>query len=292
MMRWVGLIVAIAAVGVAFGANSSGAHAHAQYIRSTPEQNSAIAQSPIEVLIWFTESVEIQFSEIQVVDSTGARQDNGDTHIHGDPTNPGVTLKPNLLQGTYTVAWRMLSAVDGHRTAGTFAFTVGAIGPSPTAPTTTLVIDSGGSGPPRWLAVGNRWLAFTAMAALIGAVVFPAIVLPAGLRAIKADGPTNEEIARRVSRIVRTTIIAALGVVVVTTVLSLWLQGWAAGGQADSFSALGDVWTDTRFGEILTLRVSVIVGAILLGGLALPKLRSLIASNELTEPAWVALGIC
>ena len=65
MMRWVGLILAIAVVGVAFGANSSDAHAHAQYIRSQPEQNSAIAQSPIEVLIWFTESVEIQYSEIQ-----------------------------------------------------------------------------------------------------------------------------------------------------------------------------------------------------------------------------------
>ena len=70
-MRWVGLIVAIVVMGVAFGANRSDAHAHAQYIRSQPEQNIALAQSPIEVLIWFTESVEIQFSEIQVVDATG-----------------------------------------------------------------------------------------------------------------------------------------------------------------------------------------------------------------------------
>ena len=77
MMRWVGLIIAIAAVGVALGANGSDASAHAQYLRSQPEQNSAIAQSPIEVLIWFSESVEIGFSEIQVVDATGARVDNG-----------------------------------------------------------------------------------------------------------------------------------------------------------------------------------------------------------------------
>jgi copper transport protein len=36
----------------------------------------------------------------------------------------------------------------------------------------------------------------------------------------------------------------------------------------------------------------VIVGAILLTGLALPKLRSLLARSQLVEPVWVALGIC
>jgi len=291
-MRWVGLVVAIAVVGVAFGANSSDAHAHAQYIRSQPEQNSAIAQSPIEVLIWFTESVEIQFSEIQVVDATGARQDNNDTHLHYDPTNPGVTLKPNLLQGTYTVIWRALSAVDGHRTAGTFAFSVGppTVGPglqsAPPPPPARI------SAPPRWLSAGNRWLGFTAMAAFIGAIVFPAVVLPAGLRTMKADERTSGPIARKASRIVVGTIVVALAVVSISTAMSLWLQSWSASGHTGSFQAISDVWTDTRFGEILTLRVSVIVGAILLSGLALPKLRSLLARSELVEPAWVALGIC
>jgi len=293
MIRWAGLIVAIAVVGVAFGANSSDASAHAQYIRSQPEANAVLAQSPNHIFIWFTESIELQFSEVQVLDATGARQDIDDLHDHGDRANPGLTVLPNLPQGAYTVTWRVLSSVDGHRTAGTFAFNVGAIGPSQTPPVIQeLNLSGGGSAPPRWLTVSNRWLAFTAMAALIGAVVFPALVLPAGLRAIKADERTAEEIARRSSRIVIATIMSALGVVAVSTALSLWLQGWAAGGQADSFSAIRDVWTDTRFGEILTLRVSVIVGAILLCALALPKLRSLLARSELVEPAWVALGIC
>ena len=294
-MRWLALIASILIVGVAFGADSSGASAHAQFIRSQPEPNAVLAQSPIEVLIWFTESVEIGFSEIQVFDPTGSRQDNGDTHVHSDPTNPGVTLKPNLPQGTYTVAWRVLSAVDGHRTAGTFAFTVGQapVGPpQPGAITQEPVFDDGGSAPPRWLAVITRWLAFAAMAALIGAVIFPAIVLPAGLRAIKADERTAEEIARRTSRVIAGTIIASLAVVTISTAVSLWLQGWAAGGEAGSLSTIREVWSDTRFGEILTLRVSIIVGAILLSALALPRLRSLLARSELLEPAWVALAIC
>jgi copper transport protein len=290
-MRWVAFFVAIAFVGVALGANSSGASAHAQFVRSQPEANTAVAQSPIEVLIWFTESLEIDYSEIQVVDATGARQDNGDTHVHNDPTNPGITMKPNLPQGTYTVTWRVLSAVDGHRTAGTFAFTVGqAAGPTQPPPPPPPPADV--SAPPKWLSVVNRWLSFTAMAALIGAVVFPAIVLPAGLRAIRADDKTADEIGKKASRVVAGTIIVALAVIVITTAVSLWLQSWAASGESASLKAMRDVWSDTRFGEILTLRVSIIVGAILLTALSLPKLRSALARSELIEPAWVALGIC
>jgi copper transport protein len=295
MMRWLGFIAAIALVGLAFGANSSNASAHAAFIRSQPEPNAVLAQAPIEVLIYYTEAIEIGFSEIQVIDATGTRWDSGEgaTHVHSDPTNPGVTLKPGLPNGTYTVAWRVLSSVDGHRTAGTFAFTVGPIGPSqnPSA-TPPIAFGAENSTPPRSLAVANRWLAFTAMAVFIGAVVFPAVVLPAGLGAIRVDERSSQDMARKLARTVRASIIGALSVVVVTTVVSLWLQGWAASGQADSLTAVRDVWSDTRFGEILTLRVSIIVGAVLLGALALPRLGAAVAKSELIEPAWVALAIC
>jgi copper transport protein len=292
MTRWVGIIVAIAVVGVALGANRSDAHAHAQYIRSQPEQNAALAQGPVEVLIWLTESVEINYSEIQIVDASGTRWDNGDTHVHYDPTNPGVTVKPNLPNGTYTAVWRALSAVDGHRTAGTFAFTVGPVGPSQTPTIQAPVIADTGSSPPRWLTVTNRWLAFVGMAALIGAVVFPAIVLPAGLFAVKPDERERDEIAKRAARVIRLTVVSALVVIAITTISSLWLQSWAATGDSSSLKAMRDVWTDTRFGEILTLRVSIIVGASLLSLLALPKLRESVERLQLIEPAWVALGIC
>ena len=292
-MGWA--FIAIAVVGVAFGAHSSDASAHAQYVRSSPNRTPCSRRARSKSSSGTPRSLEIGFSEIQVVDATGARVDNGDTHVHSDPTNAGITLRPNLPQGTYTVAWRMLSAVDGHRTAGTFAFTVGLapVGP-PQTPETPPDAFAGTavSSPPRWLAVTNRWLAFIAMAAFIGAVVFPAIVLPAGLRAIKADENTADAIGKKASRVVAGTIIVSLALIVVTTGLSLWLQSWAASGQTDSFKTIRDVWSDTRFGEILTLRVSIIVGAILLAALSLPKLRSALARSELLEPAWIALAIC
>jgi copper transport protein len=289
MMRWVALAVAIAFVCLALGGTPSSAQAHAQYVRSLPEQNSVLPQPPIEVIIWFSETVEIGYSEIQVIDATGTRVDNADTHIHFGPEVPGVTLKPNIAPGTYTVAWRMLSSVDGHRTAGTFAFSYGTdIGPLVPGTAPTLTIDDG-STPPRSLTVGNRWLSFVAMAALIGAIVFPAFVLPAGLRALKADEQTLEVIARKVARVVRWTVISALATIALTTALSLWLQAWAATGETGSTQALIDIWADTRFGEIFTLRISILIGAILLSGIALARLPGLLVEGDLREPAWLCL---
>ncbi|TMG07298.1 MAG: hypothetical protein E6I02_06125 [Chloroflexi bacterium] len=292
IMRLVGFIFAIAVVGVAFGARSSSAYAHAQYIRSTPEQNSVVAQAPFEVLVWFTEAVELQFSEMQVLDSKGTRVDNNDFHHHGDASNPGITIQPNLPEGTYTVAWRVLSAVDGHRTAGTFAFSVGQAGPPAAPGSPTLTIDSGGSSPPGWLAAVNRWVGFAGMAAFLGAVVFPALVLPAGLRSLKPDEETKQRIAKKVARIVRITILSSLALVSVTTLLALWLQGWSAGSDPVSLSSIKDVWTDTRFGQVWTLRVSVLVGGFLLGALAFGRLKDLIVKGDWRESSWISLAVC
>ncbi len=227
-----------------------------------------------------------------MLDATGARKDLDDLHDHGDLSNPGLSLQPNLAPGAYTVAWSVLSTVDGHRTAGTFAFSYGQapVGPPQTPPAGTVTFESSGSTPPRWLTVLNRWLAFTAMAALIGAVVFPALVLPAGLRAIKPDERTAAEIARKASRVIGATIITALAVIAVTTLLSLWLQAWAASGQKDSLTAIQDVWTDTRFGDIFTLRVSILIGAILLSVIALKRLPGLLEKGDLRESAWLCLA--
>jgi copper transport protein len=292
VMRLAALFLAILLVGVAFGARSSNAYAHSQYIRSQPEQNAVLAQAPFEVLVWFTEATELQFSEMQVVDATGARVDNNDLHHHGDTSNPGITLQPNLPQGTYTVIWRMLSAVDGHRTAGTFAFSVGQPSAPPAPGSAPLTIDSGGSGPPTWLAALNRWVGFAGMAAFLGAIMFPALVLPAGLRSLKPDEETKERIAEKVARIVRLTIISSLVVVSITTLLSLWFQGWSAGGSATSVTAIKDVWTDTRFGQVWTLRVSVLIGAFLLGFLAFGRLKDLIVKGDWRESSWISLAIC
>jgi len=286
------IALAIVIACLVLGGSPPSAQAHAQYVRSQPAENEVLAQPPTHVFIWFTETLDLQYSKVQLLDATGARKDLDDLHDHGDTSNPGLSLPPNLAPGAYTVTWSVLSTVDGHRTSGTFAFSYGqGIGPAPPTTGGTVSFDSGYSTPPRWANVVNRWLAFAAMAALIGAVVFPALVLPAGLRAIKPDERTSKEIAKRASRLVGATIIAALAVITITTLVSLWLQGWAASGQKDSLIALQDVWTDTRFGDIFTLRVSVVIGVILLSALALRRLPGLLEKGNLRESAWLCLAV-
>src|SRR5262249_53252864 len=148
--------------------------------------------------------------------------------------------------------------------------------PAPGTPTLSLTIDTGSPGPPSWLAAVNRWIGFAGMAAFLGAVVFPALVLPAGLRALKPDEETKRRIADKVARILRLSIISSLVLVSVTTLIALWFQGWSAGNDVASFGSIKDVWTDTRFGQVWTLRVSVLVGGFMLAALAFGRLKDLV----------------
>jgi copper transport protein len=108
--------------------------AHANLVRSEPAANSVLDQPPERVVIWFTEPIEAGFSEIQVLNSQGERVDKGDSAVdNNNPTVMSVTL-PALPNGTYTIAWRNLSSVDGHTVRGAFVFSVGEpISAAPTA---------------------------------------------------------------------------------------------------------------------------------------------------------------
>ncbi len=117
-------VVAASLIGVAWPPAEE-VHAHANLARSAPAPNSTLGSTPSRVVIWFTESVEPDFSEIQVLDVAGARVDRDDSIVdRNDPTTVSVTLEP-LPDGTYTVAWKNVSTVDGHRVRGSFVFSVG-----------------------------------------------------------------------------------------------------------------------------------------------------------------------
>jgi copper transport protein len=99
--------------------------AHADLVRSEPPANSVLSQPPERVTIWFTEPLEPQFADIQVLDAGGQRVDNGDTAVDPqDRTRLSVSLPP-LAEGIYTVAWRNVSTVDGHKVRGNFLFSIG-----------------------------------------------------------------------------------------------------------------------------------------------------------------------
>ena len=99
--------------------------AHANVDSADPAPDSVLEEAPDRVVIRFTEPLEPSFSEIRVLDSSGARVDNGDSVV--DPVNPVVMSVSlgTLADGTYTVGWKNVSTVDGHRVRGSFVFSVG-----------------------------------------------------------------------------------------------------------------------------------------------------------------------
>ncbi len=252
------------AVGLALRAPAPGAHAHAFLARSEPAAGAVLSQSPVEVQLWFTEDIEIAFSDAQVIDGSGQRYDSPNGfHVHYDLTNPGILMQPEMGNGAYTVIWNVLSAVDGHRTKGAFSFFIGP--PDSTAPATVAIPPDLGSGspPPGWLEVFVRWFNFAGMAALIGAALFPFLVLTRGFAALRPDPNTASEPRRDsaetlASRAAAVSAIAAALVVAVASLLTLWLQLWSAGGSATSAGTLDRVISDTRFGEIWIFRIVLV----------------------------------
>lgn len=103
---------------------ASPAFAHAFLERASPPVGSALAVSPPELSITFTEGVEPLFSTIELRDANGAAVSTGKPHVAPD-NNRRLTIDlPKLPPGTYTVIWHATS-VDTHKTEGRYQFTVG-----------------------------------------------------------------------------------------------------------------------------------------------------------------------
>lgn len=112
---------AVCAAGFAFLATQAWAHAFLK--TSEPAVGSTVSKAPTQVVINYTEGVEPLFSSIVVKNAQGEAVQVGKPRLeHGD-THLAVALKP-LPRGTYTVIWHA-TAVDTHKTQGSFRFTVG-----------------------------------------------------------------------------------------------------------------------------------------------------------------------
>ena len=253
--------MALAAVW-ALGQQTPRAQAHANLVRSDPPANAVLAQPPTEVLLWFSEPVDARFSRIQVVDSGQRQWDNGDTHLHFDNTNLGITLKDGLPEGTYTVIWSALSTVDGHRTFGSFAFTVGSSAAPPGAVIPAEL--AGASGPPRALRVSASWLELAAVVGLVGAVAFHLLAARRALEAMEVDRERAEEGAATLARR------SAIGLALLTLAASafvLWVRAWEAAGTPGAWAAAGQLLSDSSYGRAFIVRLALLATVAYLAGI-------------------------
>lgn len=97
--------------------------AHAFPTTTSPAVGSTLKTAPHEVVINYTEGIIPSFSSLEVVNASGARVDKNDAHLGPAGAKQFVVdLKP-LPPGTYKVIWHA-TAVDTHKTQGSFNFTV------------------------------------------------------------------------------------------------------------------------------------------------------------------------
>lgn len=159
MFRRAALVGAVVSLGLLVATPS--AHAHALLRSSDPAGGAQLSKSPTTIELTFTEDPDASLSTVHVVDQNGNNVEKGKARaVSGHPDELTVDVG-ELPNGVYTVSWRTLSRVDGHVTAGAFAFGVG-VSPAghkivqPKAPSPTA------------LTVISRWLFYTGLFLLLG----------------------------------------------------------------------------------------------------------------------------
>ena len=121
------LLLGLAVLTLLFGASPRVASAHALYEKSQPASGAQL-ETPGQIQVLFTEPIEPDLSVIEVLDTSRKRVDLQDTRLALGETRALVVSVPELPDGTYMIAWSVLSKVDGHVTRGVFPLVVGAGG--------------------------------------------------------------------------------------------------------------------------------------------------------------------
>ncbi|UXY36695.1 copper resistance CopC/CopD family protein [Streptomyces albidocamelliae] len=135
------LVLLLLAVTGALLAGAGPASAHAALTGSDPAQGVVVKKAPSQVSLTFSETVAMTGDSVRVLDPKGRPVQTG-TPANVSGTTYAVRLKSGLAEGTYTVAYQVVSA-DSHPVAGAYTFSVGA--PSPTVVSGTGPAAGGGT---------------------------------------------------------------------------------------------------------------------------------------------------
>jgi copper transport protein len=167
-MRSRGRLAALAPLaGLWLLATGPAAAAHGALQSSDPAGGSSLDRAPSAVTLHFTERPDPGLSTVRVLDSSGRVVAGGPARpVPGRPAELQLPLA-GLPAGGYTVSWRIVSAVDGHRTDGVFGF---GVGPAAHAlPAVQAVAEVRGASAPAPLAVAGRWAWYWGLTLLVGA---------------------------------------------------------------------------------------------------------------------------
>lgn len=246
----------IAAVVVAFAvaaALAPGALAHSVLIGTKPGNDVVVPESPDQVVIEFNEPVNPSLGSLRVFDGQGRQVDGGDV---SQPVSREVAvgIDSELAPGTYTVAWRVVSA-DSDPISGAFVFHVLERGVQAAG----VSIDSltGTSQAVDVMFATGRFLDFALLLLVVGGSAVLVLALPSA--------------AWRVRRRLYGVLAALAGLLALVALMNILLQGATAGGLglADALSwSLFTSVLDTDYGEVLLIQ-SALAATLALTALAL-----------------------
>ncbi|MBT98962.1 MAG: hypothetical protein CL902_10095, partial [Dehalococcoidia bacterium] len=277
--------------------------AHANVASSEPPANAELDVPPEQIVIWFTEPLEPALSQIEVLNSEGSRMDNDDSLIDRvDPSVMSVTLG-DLENGTYTVVWKNVSTVDGHRVRGSFIFSVGEplSGAAPVE-----IAEQGLLQSPSEPVI--RWLVLLGGLALVGGLGFHLLVLRPVLTSQGAPDSVSSLIPTAQILVSRLMLLAAV-VAVLASLAQLIVQASVVHeiSVADSFGdPVKTILTNTDWGRVWLWRMGALAAALVvvvlvavlahrrqdgpLGQLYLPVIAMGLGAGMLFSISWTSHG--
>ncbi|MEU7800422.1 copper resistance CopC family protein [Micromonospora arborensis] len=164
------LVAVLAALVALFVVPAGPAWAHNSLRSASPAKDATLPSAPSELTLEFMQRLDPTFTTIVLTDAAKRKIPVGDPVVAGARST--VTVSDTLPNGTYTVAYRVVSA-DGHPVQGSYPFTV-ADPSAAAAPTSTTAQGASPSaaaaaepdrGPGAGVLVGGGALAALAMVA-------------------------------------------------------------------------------------------------------------------------------
>ncbi|MGY1499209.1 copper resistance CopC/CopD family protein [Streptomyces sp. QTS52] len=160
------LFLAVAAALLAGLAGAAPVSAHAALTGSAPQQGVVVDKAPTQVTLTFSEKVALSDGAFRVLDPKGKRVDTGKaTELTG--TTYGVPLHSGLPDGTFTVAYQVVSA-DSHPVAGAFTFSIGA----PSVTSVSVSDQTAGGGVVGALYGFGRYVSYAGFIVMVGGAAF------------------------------------------------------------------------------------------------------------------------
>jgi methionine-rich copper-binding protein CopC len=121
-MRFYQAPLLLCGVALACGALQT-AWGHAFPQRSEPPAGATLAAAPTLVRIWFDAALEPAFSSLRVQTARGQPIPHEEGQVDARDATLLTARLPPLAPGAYRVLWSVV-ARDGHRTEGTYTFTI------------------------------------------------------------------------------------------------------------------------------------------------------------------------